>query len=284
MAPLVNAQTEDHSAQTEDHSAATHLAFLHEMLLRDYSKAVEDCLFIRLANLLSFPLVGSASHRLNLAVQNVFREVSDDLDKVKALMAKLKSLSQSAKLSAIGISREEQPRLPDREKETDQATAIPLWAKPTFSMVHRYFCLLEFIKDDDELADYLPGPTANRRLRKVLEDLSKVESVSKELQSSSVSLLDARVYFDGLLESLPVLSSHIGARAAIVHSPHFEACWGDLTRAEKASLSRIAIQRDDPRAAEDGTAEDADSSFVDLAKATVGTQRQALNPITLEIL
>lgn len=90
-----------------DHSAATHLTFLREMLMRDYNKPIEDCLFIvgdncytnqRLANLLSVPLVGCASHRLNLAVQNFFREASDDLDRVKSLMAKLKSLNQSAKL------------------------------------------------------------------------------------------------------------------------------------------------------------------------------------------
>ncbi|OWZ12707.1 LOW QUALITY PROTEIN: hypothetical protein PHMEG_00014091 [Phytophthora megakarya] len=150
-------------------------------------------------------------------------------------------------------------------------------------MVHRYFRLLQFIKDDDELADYLPGPAANGRLRKVLEDLSKVESVSKELQSSSVSLLDARVYFDGLLESLPVLSSHIV----------LDGKAGDLTRAEKASLSRFA--RDEPHAVEDRVAEGAYSSFVEqvklatsratnLTKATGGTQVQALNPITLEML
>ncbi|KAF1783595.1 hypothetical protein JG687_00015325 [Phytophthora cactorum] len=55
-------------------------------------------------------------------------------------------------------------------------------------MVHRYFRLLEFISDDGTLADFLPGPAANRRLRKFLDDISKIESVSKELQSSSVML------------------------------------------------------------------------------------------------
>ncbi|ETN12298.1 hypothetical protein PPTG_09163 [Phytophthora nicotianae INRA-310] len=100
MAPLVN-------SPTDDHSVATHLTFLREMLMRDYNKRVDDYLFIvgdncytnqRLDNLLSVSLVGGASHRLNLAVQNFFREVSDDLDKVKSLMVKLKSLNQSSNL------------------------------------------------------------------------------------------------------------------------------------------------------------------------------------------
>ncbi|ETN16751.1 hypothetical protein PPTG_05887 [Phytophthora nicotianae INRA-310] len=39
MALLVN-------YRMDDHSAATHLTFLREMLMRDYNKRVEDCLFI----------------------------------------------------------------------------------------------------------------------------------------------------------------------------------------------------------------------------------------------
>ncbi|ETL79227.1 hypothetical protein L917_20077, partial [Phytophthora nicotianae] len=109
----------------------------------------------------------------------------------------------------------------------------------TYYMIHRYFRLLEFIKDDDELADNLPGPAANRRLRKFLEVLSKVESVSKGLQASTS------------------LASHIGnatrARAAIVHSPHFEtACvkvldgkTAELTSAETVFLRRFAVQREE---------------------------------------
>ncbi|ETL98242.1 hypothetical protein L917_04651, partial [Phytophthora nicotianae] len=150
MAPLVN-------SPTDDHSVATHLTFLREMLMRDYNKRVDDCLFIvgdncytnqRLDNLLSVSLVGGASHRLNLAVQNFFREVSDDLDKVKSLMVKLKSLNQSSNL------RFKAPLRPLLSQDTR-------WSSTFY---------------DDELADDLPDPAANRRLRKLLEDLSKVDS------------------------------------------------------------------------------------------------------------
>ncbi|KAG4039948.1 hypothetical protein PC123_g24505 [Phytophthora cactorum] len=55
----------------------------------------------------------------------------------------------------------------------------------TFVIVHRYFRFLEFINNDDTLTDFLPGPAANRRQRKFLGDLSKIESVSKELQPCS---------------------------------------------------------------------------------------------------
>ncbi|KAF1780515.1 Ribonuclease H-like domain [Phytophthora cactorum] len=165
------------------------------MLMRDYSKRLDDCLFVvgdncatnqRMATLVGVPLVGCASHRLSLAVQGRFSKASDDLDQVKKLMTKLKGLNQSAKL---------------RFK-------TPL--RPVLSQVTRWS------------STFAMSP-ANRRLCKFLDDLSKIESVSKELQSSSVSLLDARVYFDGLLELHPSFSTHLSPRAPSVHSPHFEA-------------------------------------------------------------
>ncbi|KAG3134175.1 hypothetical protein PI126_g18815 [Phytophthora idaei] len=70
-------------------------------------------------------------------------------------------------------------------------------------MINRYVKLLEFIQDDDDLAEYLPSPAANRTLRKLLEDLKKIESVSKELQSKLVSIADVRSYFDALIELWP---------------------------------------------------------------------------------
>ncbi|KAG4038710.1 hypothetical protein PC123_g25729 [Phytophthora cactorum] len=83
--------------------------------------------------------------------------------------------------------------------------------------------LLEFIQDGDDLAEYLPSPAANRTLRKLLEDLKKIGSVSKELQLKSVSIADVRSYFDALIELWPEFATYLGPRAAIVHNPHFEA-------------------------------------------------------------
>ena len=103
MAPLVN-EPED------DHSAATHRVFLENMLERDFGKSLDDCLFVvgdncsvnrRLATLMGVPLVGCASHRLNLAVQEYMREHEDNLAVIQALMVKLKTLRQSAKLRCV---------------------------------------------------------------------------------------------------------------------------------------------------------------------------------------
>ncbi|KAG2884319.1 hypothetical protein PC119_g25614 [Phytophthora cactorum] len=94
MAPLV-------ADPSTDRSVASHVAFLREMLTRDYSKRLDDCLLVvrdncatnqRMATLMGVPLVGCASHRLALAVQGRFSEASEDLDQVKKLMTKLKVL------------------------------------------------------------------------------------------------------------------------------------------------------------------------------------------------
>lgn len=52
----------------------------------------------RLANLMEVPLVGCASHRLNLAVRDFLRPHEDILEEVQLLMRKLRTLNQAAKL------------------------------------------------------------------------------------------------------------------------------------------------------------------------------------------
>ncbi|KAG4064924.1 hypothetical protein PC123_g385 [Phytophthora cactorum] len=71
MDPLVN-------EESDDLSATTNRAFLSEVLLRDYNKRLEQCLFLvgdncsvnrRLATLIGVPLIVCASHRLNRVAQ-----------------------------------------------------------------------------------------------------------------------------------------------------------------------------------------------------------------------
>ncbi|KAG2771448.1 hypothetical protein PC129_g10056 [Phytophthora cactorum] len=95
MAPLLNEPGDDHSAET-------HRVFLQEMLRMDYGKDIGMSAFIvgdncsvnkRLAGLLHIPLVGCASHRLNLAMEELLEKSSQDLGSVQALMIKLRSLN-----------------------------------------------------------------------------------------------------------------------------------------------------------------------------------------------
>ncbi|RLN69417.1 hypothetical protein BBJ28_00010363 [Nothophytophthora sp. Chile5] len=100
MAPLLNEEDDDLSARA-------HREFLADMLPRDFGKQLHQCVVLvgdncsvnrRLATLMGVPLVGCASHRLNLAVQQDLQGHEADLAQLQTLMAKLRTLTQSAKL------------------------------------------------------------------------------------------------------------------------------------------------------------------------------------------
>ncbi|KAE9286513.1 hypothetical protein PF008_g26646 [Phytophthora fragariae] len=89
-----------------DHTSASHVKFL-EGILPFYNRKIEDVIYLvgdncavntKLANLLAVPLVGCASHRLNLAVQKFMANHDSLLNKLQDLMRKLRNLNHSAKL------------------------------------------------------------------------------------------------------------------------------------------------------------------------------------------
>ncbi|EGZ04635.1 hypothetical protein PHYSODRAFT_292782 [Phytophthora sojae] len=199
MAPLLDALDDDLSAQG-------HLQFLATKLPHDYGVQLAQCRFLvadnctvnrRLATLMSVPLVGCASHRLNLAVQADMASHEEDLAAVQALMVKLRTLTKSAKL------RLKTPLRPVIRQDTR-------WSS-TFEMVRRYHQLLEFLDaEDDDLMDLLPPPATNKRLRALYQELWDIESVSKALQGHDVDLLDVREWFDELIAVKPQYGRYIG--------------------------------------------------------------------------
>ncbi|KAG3234286.1 hypothetical protein PI124_g20658 [Phytophthora idaei] len=100
MAPLLN-------ELDDDLSAAANREFLADMLLRDFGKQLQQCIYLvvdncsvnrRLVTLVGVPLVGCASHKLVRAVQQELRAYEPDLAEMQALILKLRTLTQSAKL------------------------------------------------------------------------------------------------------------------------------------------------------------------------------------------
>ncbi|POM64907.1 Hypothetical protein PHPALM_19499, partial [Phytophthora palmivora] len=204
------------------------------MLPRDFGKQITDCLFLvgdncavnrLLATRMGVPLVGCASHRLNRAVQADLQQHEEDLATVQALMVRLRTLKQSAKL------RQKTTLRPVIRQDTRWSSA--------FLMVNRYFRLLEHIDGTvDAVVDVLPAPASNKRLRALLNDLKKIESVSKALQADNVSFLDVRVWFDGLIAIKPHYATYLGPRANIVHSPDFES---GCVRVLEGKASRLTL-------------------------------------------
>ncbi|EGZ08317.1 hypothetical protein PHYSODRAFT_288834 [Phytophthora sojae] len=190
MAPLLDALDDVLSAQG-------HLESLTTMLPRDYGVQLAQCRFLvadncavnrRLATLMSVPLVGCASHRLNLAVQADMASHEEDLAAVQALMVKLRTLTQSAKL------RLKTPLRPVIRQDTH-------WSS-TFEMVRRYLQLEFLDAEDDDLMDLLPPPAMNKRLRALYQELCDIEH--------DVDLLDVREWFDELIAAKSQYGRYIG--------------------------------------------------------------------------
>ncbi|ETP47878.1 hypothetical protein F442_06281 [Phytophthora nicotianae P10297] len=281
----------------DDLSARLHYEFLATILPR-CCQETSECKLTSVAS----------SHRLNRAVQQYLLQHEDDLAAVQALMIKLRTLTQSAKLH---LKTELRPVI-------HQDTC---WSS-TFGMLKRYFQLLEFLDaGDDDIMEVLPSPASNKRHRALFKGLKDVESVAKALQGRDVDLLDVRRWFDELIALKPQFETHFGSRAEIVHSPDFESgCvrvlrgrHDRLTRVEKTTLGPFA------KLAVDATAEsdDEDLSFVErlrkrrriaeptmsykqlktvpptynvverffsVARVTFGHQRHGLLPATLEMI
>ncbi|ETL32353.1 hypothetical protein L916_15105 [Phytophthora nicotianae] len=244
MAPLLDAPDDDLSAQR-------HLDFLADMLLRDFG-----------ANLMGIPLVGCASYRLNLAVQNDMLALEEDLAAVQALMSFVR-----LKTALRPVIRQD-----------------TRWSS-TFEMVRRYFKLLEFLDaDDDEIMEILPLPAANKRLRTLHQELRDIESVVKALQGHDVDLLDVREWFDELIAAKPQYARYIVQRlrlaaagffVAVLHA--FEAPQQDneTVNADEGGETESFVERVQKRRR---LAKDC----VRVARVTFGHQRHGHLPRTLE--
>ena len=154
--------------------------------------------------------MGCASHKLNLAVKNHLRSMEPILKKLDWLMSKLSTLKQSAKL------RRRTSLLPVKRNVTR-------WSS-TFSMVERYNQIADHLDSrDSEISNFIPTYAEERALRATLEDLKVFESVSLELQKSTLDLLAARKLFLALIARYKNMENYLSPQASIVHTPAFDS-------------------------------------------------------------
>lgn len=215
------------------------------------------------ANNASVPLVGCASHRFNLAVQDILREEETCIAKIHSIMVKLRTLLLSAKLLKLT------PLRPKTRNATRWSSA--------FDMLVRYDRLREFLSElDSAEIDNLSLTTAeNRRVDSLLLKLKDLESVTKALQYENTSIGDVRGLFDAVIEQFPQTATRLSSSSNIIHTPLFESGIikvqlgnsGALCRDEREILSSLACDQ-----GEECSARDTGLSFAERA-----LKRQKLN-------
>jgi len=258
MAPLHS--FEDY--QSEDptviaHGALEHETFLAHVLLR-YDLPItaiaglicDNCsVNRRLSKNLGVPMIGCASHRLNLAVNKFLEDYDDVIVLIKKVMISLKSLNNAVKLSVIT----------DLKPVVHNATR---WSS-YYEMVRRYDALREFLTkwptSDVTFRSLLPSAQDEGRIMELLGHLSKFNSVTKALQGAKLTVADARVLFDCLIKDYPAMATHLGQAAQIVESPTFEKAVAKAQLGKKlnatdalalrslAASTRAATNQDEPK-------------------------------------
>ncbi|RLN88695.1 hypothetical protein BBJ28_00021462 [Nothophytophthora sp. Chile5] len=123
---------------------------------------------VAIARKTQVPMIGCASHRINLAMQALTRKHTDLLDKVHRLMTKLNTIKN-------------RHRLREADALMSVLSNVTRWSS-TFAMINRYFAFYRKLERlDDELADFIPTPRENVRLKALYEDFKNLESVNKKL-------------------------------------------------------------------------------------------------------
>ena len=186
------------------------------------------------------PLVGCASHRLNLARKEMFDNdpVVAKVDKCFTAMRTLKNASKLRKKTHLRANRRNTTRWGSTRKMLKQ--------------FKRMEPIVEECHFDNDVLDSMPSVREKRVIDEIISNDAKFESVSQALQrginhEGYVDIYTARRMFDKLVNDFPGTRNYLSKDANIVHSPVFEsaACKvqgnqeSQLTRQEKDSIKRF---------------------------------------------
>lgn len=178
--------------------------------------------------------VGCASHRFNLAVQDLIEESEAPLQKVNQLMKKLKAPIAAAKLRQVT----------DLKAKCFNSTR---WSSAA-NMLERYQKIKPLLEDLQVagIDEFIPTASENRKIDELCEQFRKLNSVTKHLQSESCTISDVRILFDGVISLFPQTEQRLSAKAKIIHQPNFESALSKLQNGAISSLSaaeRLEVKR-----------------------------------------
>ena len=165
---------------------------------------------VKISRDMKLPLIGCASHRFNLAVNCYLKFYDSTITKVNELMKKMSSIKRRAQL----------------RKTTDLAPITrntTRWTS-TFEMMDRYRAIRDELDwTDRDLINFIPAPSENALIDDLVNEMAKLNSVSKKLQEDRISLHDIRLLFDSVMNDFPGLEHYLGyEEGSLTHHPDFE--------------------------------------------------------------
>lgn len=214
-------------------SAAHHRSYI-EFVLELFDKQLENIVAIigdncscnkALADILGCPLIGCASHRYNLCVKDMIQDSTTVIDKVQAVMKKLRYPIPAATLRQHTHLRA-------------KCHNVTRWSS-TASMLHRFQKIKEFIPElgIEEVIDIMPTSREQRTIERLTAQFVDFDSVTKSLQRDDISLAEVRTLFDGMIDAYPGTKSRLSPTASIVHSPIFESGLVKIQNNQAGNLS-----------------------------------------------
>ncbi len=185
-----------------------------------------------MANISGVPLIGCIFHRFNLAVEKYLHPHTNIINKINNLMCKLKTIKNSAAFKELTNFK------PIQKNDTR-------WSS-TSAMINRYqelkpFILSLAISSNDTTISFIPTVQENSVINKLADNLKKLNSITRALQDTSLTLSEVRFLFDEIVLSYPVMREYLSSESMIQHSPHFESAIIKLQNNEIKLLSKTEI-------------------------------------------
>ncbi|RHY62366.1 hypothetical protein DYB34_013738 [Aphanomyces astaci] len=168
---------------------------------------------VALARLMSRPLVGCSSHRLNLGVEKYLKNsLGNELNKVQAIMVKLRNVKASGQLRLTTMLR---PVLRNETRWTGASTKLNRFVK--------FMSLKAIDHTDATYAAPMPTHLELLRIDSVVAELKLFMSMTKKLQTRNITMSNVRYLFDAAILRHPFLDNFVGPTCKNVSSPMFES-------------------------------------------------------------
>jgi hypothetical protein len=212
----------------ETNFTAENIANTIDEIIQSYEKTRDDILFLvadntntmpALARRLGCPMIGCASHKLNLAVKRSLSALDPIIDKIDEIMKKMKTIKLRGLLRTIT----------DIAPESRNRTR---WSS-TYKMVMKYQKLREVLvqiaSQDDEVAALMLTQVEQNLVEELIGGLHDLQSCTLELQTGNgCNLAEVRTIFDAIIESIGENAEHYLAPRAYhdgfrVTDPDFES-------------------------------------------------------------